>query len=64
MSPILDELEKDFQIEKIDIDGNMKTASDMNILSVPTYIVMDGDKEVARFTGVTDKAKLFEALRE
>ncbi len=63
MEPVIDELSKKFEVEKINVDENEVKAASFNVMSVPTYVVMDGAKEVARFTGMTGKEELVKALR-
>lgn len=63
MDPRIEELIADgADVEKIDIDKDMDRAQNYGVMSIPTYVVLDGDKEVQRFTGVTDKGALKKAL--
>jgi len=63
MDPRIEELIADgAPVEKIDIDQNMDLAQSYGVMSIPTYVVMDGDKEVQRFSGVTDTGALKKAL--
>lgn len=45
---------------KIDVDDNSDAAADYDVSSVPTFVLFDGETDVARFSGA-DAAKL-EAL--
>ncbi len=66
MAPIIEELEKELvgkvEVEKIDVDQNQEMASKYGVMSIPTYIVMKDDKEVARLIGATSKDNLTKAL--
>ena len=42
-------------IEIIDIDSNEDLAREFVVRSVPTTIIMDGDKEIERFVGGKNK---------
>lgn len=46
-----------YDVEKIDMDaeGSTERASEFGVMSIPTLVVLDGDKEVARFNGMTSK---------
>ncbi len=63
MESIIEELSSEFDVEKIDVDENEVKAASFNVTSIPTYVVMDGAKEVARFTGMMGKEELEKALR-
>lgn len=62
MDPVLEEIEHElagkFEIEKINVDEDQEAASKYGVMSIPTYIVVKDDKEVARKIGVTSKAAL------
>lgn len=64
MAPIIEELEKEFTVEKINIEENELQTANYNVMSIPTYIVMEGSKEIKRFTGITSKEALEQALRK
>lgn len=63
MTPVIEELEKEFTVEKIDVNEDEVKAAVYNVMSIPTYVVMEGDKEVARFNGITSREILEKALR-
>lgn len=66
MAPIIEDLEKELagkvEVEKIDVDQNQEMAQKYGVMSIPTYIVMKDDKEVARIIGATAKDNLTKAL--
>jgi len=50
-------------IEEVDIDNNIFMATDMNVRSVPTMILVGDDgKEIKRKVGVMKEAELLEWL--
>lgn len=59
MDPILDEVEKEYagklEFEKIDVDAQVERSSQLGVMSIPTYIVMKDDKEIARMIGYQPK---------
>lgn len=66
MAPVIDEIEKELtgkvEIEKINVDENPDKASQFGVMSIPTYIILKDDKEVARKIGVTAKQELLDLL--
>lgn len=66
MAPIIEELEKELagkvEIEKIDVDQNQEMASKYGVMSIPTYVVLKDDKEIARIIGATSKDNLVKTL--
>jgi thioredoxin len=58
MKPTIESLEKDFDVEKIDIDAQSDVAQAHGVMSIPTLIVFKDDKEVKRFTGVTSESDI------
>lgn len=68
MKPVIEELEKELkdkiEIEKINVDETPAKASKYGVMSIPTYIVLKDDKEIARKIGVTSKAELLKLLQQ
>lgn len=59
MEPIVSELEKSYNIEKIDVDKQPEVAEKYGVMSIPTYLVVDGEgNELSRTTGATSKVAL------
>lgn len=62
MAPVLDQLAHDRQGEllilKLDTDRNPVTAGQFNVRSIPTLIVFERGREVARESGVMPRAHL------
>lgn len=56
LAPVLDQVAKEMQgkvvVGKIDIDSEQKTASQFQITSVPTMILLKDGKEVGRLVGL------------
>ena len=51
------------KVGKINVDNAQKLAADLLIDAIPALIVFQNGKEVTRFVGVQDIAKLKEALK-
>lgn len=65
MGPILDELSgelSDVEFAKVNCDDNSELAMRFNVLSIPTFVVMKGGSEVARFSGSMSKEMFKERL--
>lgn len=59
MEPIVNELEKSYNIEKINVDEQPEVAEKYGVMSIPTYLVVDNEgRELSRTTGATSKAAL------
>ena len=48
----------EIEYRPIDVDENISTAQDFNIMSIPTLIVIDGEDVIARKTGLLSKKEL------
>lgn len=66
MNPVIDEIEKELagkvEVVRINVDEKPEEASKYGVMSIPTYIILKGDKEVGRKIGVTPKAELIKLL--
>ncbi|TSC66101.1 MAG: thioredoxin 1 [Microgenomates group bacterium Gr01-1014_80] len=66
MEPILEEIEKEYkdkvEILKINVDENPQKASELGVMSIPTYVVLKDGKEVNRRIGFTPKAEMVKLL--
>lgn len=51
----LEEMQLDIPIEVVDIDASPNVAMEYGIRSVPTLIILDGNIEVKRRTGIVAK---------
>ena len=60
MSPIIEELSEDrsLEIQKIDIDQNEELVREFGIMSVPTFVLLKDNREVARHSGFISKNDL------
>ena len=65
MKPIIDEIEKEYDVEiqRINIDKDSAMVQQYNISSVPTYILIKEDGEILNFVvGARAKAGFVKAL--
>jgi thioredoxin 1 len=62
MNPVLEEMEKIFQgkidFQKVDVEANEQIASQYDIRSIPTFILVKEGKEVDRRMGAMPKEML------
>jgi thioredoxin 1 len=66
MAPLLDELAKEFAgkavIGKVDVDSEGALAEEFEVQGIPTLLVFKDGALIDRFVGVTQKAKLVDAI--
>ena len=62
LAKTLEDVETQIPIEVIDIDENQGLAMDYGIRGVPTLVMIDGDIEVKRVSGMLMKNQLTEWL--
>ena len=62
MAPVIEELAEELQgkakVGKINVDESTDTATQYDVMSIPTIIIFKNGKEVKRFIGVRDKQEL------
>ena len=58
MAMMLEECNTNLPIEVIDIDIHTEIAMEYGIRSVPTIVILDGNVEVKRMTGLVTKDNL------
>ncbi len=62
LAKTLEDVDTQIPIEVIDIDENQQIAMDYGIRGVPTLVMIDGDIEVKRVSGMLMKNQLTEWL--
>lgn len=62
LANLLEEIVTPVYIEVIDIDEQSEVATEFGIRSVPTMVMLDGNTEVKRMSGVKTKQALQEWL--
>ena len=67
LTPVLEEVAKDVAglavIAKIDIDKAQKTASFLQVTSIPTLVLFKEGKEIGRLVGLRDKETIKEFIQ-
>jgi len=64
MEPILDRLESDFKVVRVDVDENEDLASRMKVTGYPTLLIFVDGKVAKRFLGFTRQATLRNELAQ
>jgi thioredoxin 1 len=67
MGPIVDEMDEEIEglmVGKVNVDEGESLARQFNILSIPTFIIFKGGKEVAKFAGAMSKEELTEKVKQ
>lgn len=62
MKPTIESLEKDFTLEKVNIDEQPDIAQSHGVMSIPTLIILNNDKEIKRFVGVVSESAIRDAM--
>ncbi len=52
----------DLEVEEINVDEKAQLASEHEVMSIPTYIIVRNGKEVARKIGLTSKEDLLNLI--
>lgn len=59
VSPVIEELGEKYGdkvvVGKLDVDANLRVAADYRVMSIPTVILFQGGKEIARQVGFAGK---------
>lgn len=66
MGPIVDEVAEELDsiiVGKVNVDDHPALAQEHNILSIPTFLIMKGGKEVDRFSGAVAKEALIDRIK-
>ncbi len=68
MLPVIGDIAKndageEFDVAVLDIDENSDIAAKYNVMSVPTFIVFNGGKEVARMLGAMPKEMILDKIK-
>ena len=63
-SPILESLEEDVKIIKIDVDEHDELARRFGIMSIPTLILFKDGKEIRKNIGLTPKEVILSWIEE
>ena len=65
VKPIVEEINKDsiIKFQMIDVDSEIELAKRFEIMSVPTFILMDDGKEVNRIIGAQNKENLLDFIK-
>ena len=66
MKPIFNEVEPQFEgeieFEEVDVEQNSEKAQKFGVMSIPTFVILKGDKEVDRRMGAMPKEALVDWL--
>lgn len=62
MKPAINELSKEFDVQKIDVDKDAENKDKYGVMGIPTVIILKDDKELKRFSGVTSADTIKKAV--
>ena len=63
LSPILEKVESNLKVVKVDVDEFEDLAREYGVMSIPTLVVLENGKEVNRHIGFIDKNDLESFLK-
>ena len=63
LSPIMDEISKDYPVFKINVDSEGDIAREYGIMSIPCVICFEDGKEVERVVGFHSKDEILDLLK-
>ena len=63
-SPILEEIQNEYNIIKVDVDDFRDLAIENGIMSVPTLLIYNNGEKVKEINGYLEKAELLDAIEE
>lgn len=68
VAPVVEELAATYEgklsVGKLDVDANQKVASDYKVMSIPTVILFEKGKEIARQVGFSGKESYIKMLEQ
>ena len=66
IAPLVDEIAAEYQdrlqVVKLDVDNNAQTATQYNVMSIPTLMLFKGGEAVERIVGLKAKAELLSKI--
>ena len=63
LGPIMDEISKEHDVYKINVDEEEELAASFGIMSIPCVVFFKEGKEVNRFVGLRSKAEILDMLK-
>lgn len=63
MKPMMDELEREYDVQKIDIDSEQSLTEKYGVMSIPTLVILGDGKELHRLQGVQSKKDIVKLLQ-
>lgn len=63
LSPIVEDIAKDYNVCKVNVDTSPQLARMYNVQSVPTLVVMKNGRMVSHLVGLADKEQILDILK-
>ncbi len=64
MQELAEELDGEIKVAKMNVDLNPRTASQLSVSGVPTFMFFNGGKAIASRVGVQSKGQIYGLLKE
>ncbi len=63
LAPVMDEISKDYDVYKVNVDTEDELAYEYKIMSIPCVIAFKDGKEIKRSVGLVDKKTILEMVK-
>jgi thioredoxin 1 len=63
LSPIMDEISKDYDVYKVNVDEESELTQSFGIMSIPCVIFFQNGEEINRLIGLHSKSEFMEKLK-
>ncbi len=63
LAPIMEEVSKDYDVYKVNVDDEEELAYEYKIMSIPCVIAFKDGKEIKRSVGLVDKETILEMVK-
>ena len=64
LSKTFSEIQTDVVVQEINVDDEPEKASDYRVRGIPTLVLLDGEKEISRHTGLLNSDELLKFLSQ
>ncbi len=63
LMPVMEEISKDYDVYKVNVDQNSDLAQQFGVMSIPTVMIFEDGQEANKFVGIKTKNEILELLK-
>lgn len=63
LMPVMEEISKDYDVYKVNVDENSDLAQQFGVMSIPTVMIFEDGQEANKFVGIKTKNEILELLK-